>query len=156
MKIKRFGKFICALMVACFIATFSFSAFAAPNSLPGDVYSTKAGLVSLKVPQYVVSTTTNERLAISATAPSGTRVTVYRYDANTGVYNKAYSNGAAVESVVGSTMLFAGQVDLNLGLNKFIIRGEAADGTATVVRFDVTLLNKGFMERIKSLIDFHF
>lgn len=134
----------------------SIAAFAAPETLPGDVTSTKAGLVSLKVPQQIVSTTTNETLAISATAPQGTTVTVYRFNTVTGEYNKVYLNEAPVEAVVGPTMLFAGQVELSHGMNKFIIRGESPDGNSTVVRFEVTLLNKGFMERIKSLIDFHF
>ena len=53
-------------------------------------------------------------------------------------------------------MLFAGQVDLAGGANKFIIRGEASDGTATVVHFDVSLLSKDFMERIKSIIELNF
>lgn len=158
MKTKRAKKFICAFFVACLMVTMllSTAAFAAPETLSGDVNSTKAGLVSLRVPQYVVSTTTNERLAIAATAPQGTTVTVYRYDAASGLYNKAYLNGVPVEAVVGSTMLFAGQVDLGAGANKFIIRGEAADGSASVVRFDVTLLSKDFMERIKSIIELNF
>lgn len=158
MKIKRFKKLFCAFFVACLTVTmlFSATALAAPETLPADAYSTKAGLVSLKAPQYVVSTTTNERLAIAAIAPQGTTVTVYRYDAASGLYNKAYLNGAAVEAVVGPTMLFAGQVDLASGANKFIIRGEAPDGTATIVRFDVTLLSKGFMDRIKSIIEWGF
>lgn len=158
MKIKCFKKLICAFFVVCLTVSmlFSLSAFAAPETLPADTYSTRAGLVSLRVPQYVVSTTTNERLAIAATAPQGTTVTVYRYDAASGLYNKAYCGGAPVEAVVGSTMLFAGQVDLAGGGNKFIIRGEASDGTATVVHFDVSLLSKDFMERIKSIIELNF
>ncbi|MBR2500105.1 MAG: hypothetical protein IKB60_03395 [Clostridia bacterium] len=158
MKVKRFCKLMCAFVVVCLIGTMlmSIAAFAAPETLPGDVTSTKAGLVSLKVPQQIVSTTTNETLAISATAPQGTTVTVYRFNTVTGEYNKVYLNEAPVEAVVGPTMLFAGQVELSHGMNKFIIRGESPDGNSTVVRFEVTLLNKGFMERIKSLIDFHF
>lgn len=158
MKMKRFGKLICAFFVACLTVSMLLStiALAAPETLPADTYSTRAGLVSLRVPQYVVSTTTNERLAIAATAPQGTTVTVYRYDAASGLYHKAYLNGAPVEAVVGPTMLFAGQVDLVGGANKFIIRGEAFDGSATVMHFDVSLLSKDFMDRIKSIIDFNF
>ena len=158
MRMKRFKKIVCAFSVVCLMVLMLFStvAFAAPETLPADTYSTQAGLVSLKAPQFVVSTTTNERLAIAATAPEGTTVTVYRYDAASGLYNKAYLNEAPVEAVVGSTMLFAGQVDLAFGVNKFLIRGEAIDGTATVVRFDVTLLNKGFMDRIKSIFELGF
>jgi len=134
----------------------SISAFAAPETLSGDAYSTKIGLITLKVPEKSVVTTTNERLTVAATAPEGTTVTVYRYDATSGIYRKAYLSDSPVESVVGPTMLFARQVDLSYGVNKFIIRGEAPDGSATIVRFDVTLLSKGFMERIKSIIEFNF
>ena len=158
MKIKRFSKVLCAFLVVCLSVSMIFStlAFAAPETLAQDTYSTKAGLVSLKAPQYVVSTTTNERLAIAATAPGGTTVTVYRYDAASGLFHKAYLNGAPVEAVVGSTMLFAGQVDLKQGLNKFMLRAEAKDGSVTIVRFEVTLLGKGFLDKIKSILELTF
>lgn len=158
MRSKMLKKLLCSICIMGVLITMmaSVSAFAAPNSIRGDVGSTRYGLVSLKAPQYVVSTTTNERLAISATAPQGTTITVYKLNSATGLYNKVYFNGAPVEAVVGPTRLFAGQVILNSGLNKFIIRGEAQDGSATVVRFDVTLLNKDFMSRIKSVIEFNF
>lgn len=158
MKIKRFSKILCAFFVVCLTASMLFStmAFAAPETLPQDTYSTRAGLVSLKAPQYVVSTTTNERLAIAATAPQGTTVTVYRYDYATGLYSKVYLNGVPVEAKVGSTMLFAGQVDLKQGTNKFMLRAEAHDGAVTVVRFDVTLLGKGFLDKIKSILELTF
>lgn len=158
MKIKRLKKMLCVFFVVCLMVSvlFATSALAAPETLPADTYSTRPGLVFLRAPQYAVSTTTNERLAIAASAPEGTTVTIYRYDTASGLYNKVYLNDAPVEAVVGSTMLFAGQVDLVSGANKFIIRGEAADGAATVVHFDVSLLSKDFMERIKSIIELNF
>ena len=79
--------------------------------------------------------------AISATAPQGTLVTVYRYNPSTGCYHKIVTNDVPLESLVGSTTLFAGQVDLSSGANKFLIRGAMDDSTYTVVKFEVNVLS---------------
>lgn len=158
MRLKRLYKTAAVTLAVTLVMSlfFATAALAAPESLGGGVALTRGGLVTLKVPQYVVSTTTNKRLAISAVAPQGTAITVYRYNAATGTYDKAYLNGAPVEAVVGPTTLFAGQVDLNSGVNKFLIRGATSSDAFTVIRFDVTLLSEGFMDRIRSVIDISF
>ena len=134
----------------------AFSTYAAPDVLPGSVESTAAGIVTLKAPEQLFTSTTSRKLPSSATAPQGALVSVYRYNYATGYYHKITSGNVPLESVVGSTMLFAGQVDLTSGMNKFLIRGAWDDSVYTVVKFDVNVLNEGFMDRIKGVINVIF
>ncbi len=141
----------------CFVMmTLSVSAYAASDVLPSSVESTATGLVTLKAPEQLLTSTTSRKLPISATAPQGALVSVYRYNYATGCYHKITNGDVPLESVVGSTMLFAGQVDLNSGMNKFLIRGARDDSAYTVVKFDVNVLNEGFMDRIKGVISVIF
>ncbi len=141
-----------ALLLLVFMMGTAVSAYAAPDVLPGSVESTAAALVTLKAPEQLTTSTNNRKLPISATAPQGVLVSVYRYNYSTGCYHKITAGDVPLESVVGSTMLFAGQVDLTSGMNKFLIRGAWDDSVYTVVKFDVNVLNEGFMDRIKGVI----
>ncbi len=132
------------------------SAFASPDTLPGDVVTTKEGLVYVKAPELESSSTTNAKLAISATASEGTVVTVYKYNFDTGLYEKLWMNDAPVEATVGPSLLYVAQVDLTPGLNKFLVRGAWDENTYAVARFEVNLLNEDFMDRIKGIINVFF
>ncbi len=147
------AKISVVLLLLVVMMSASVQAFAAPDVLPATVESTAADLVTLKAPEQLITSTNNRKLPISATAPQGALVSVYRYNYATGFYHKITVGDVPLEAVVGSTMLFAGQVDLNSGMNKFLIRGAWDDSTYTVVKFDVNVLNEGFMDRIKSVIN---
>lgn len=127
-------------------------AFASPDYIAADTVSTKDGLITVCAPEQTSSSTTNQKLAISAVASPGTVVTVYRYDGGSGYYQKIWANGSPLEASVGSSWLFATQVDLQPGLNQFLVRGAWDENTYSVARFDVNLLNQGFMDRIKGVI----
>jgi len=150
--IRTVAKCSLVLMLAIVMMSTVAQANTAPDVLPGTVESTVQDLVILKAPEQLVSSTNNRKLPISATAPQGVLVSVYRYNYVTGCYHKITLNDIPLESIVGSTMLFAGQVDLNSGANKFLIRGAWDDAAYTVVKFDVNVLNEGFMDRIKGVI----
>ena len=149
-------RFLVAFMLLFVMLLAAISVSATPEVLPAEIESTAEGLVTLKAPEWLSTSTTNRKLPISATAPEGATVTVYRYSYATGEYQKIWIGEAPLESVVGSTMLFAGQVDLNSGMNKFLIRGGWDDNTFTVVKFEVNVLNEGFMDRIKSIVNVIF
>lgn len=144
---------IVSLMLFCFGAL---SAFASPEVLTKDAVSTHDGLVTVCAPESAYSSTTNRKLAISAVASPGTVVTVYRYDPNTLCYHKMWVNGEALEASVGSSWLFATQVDLQPGENRFLVRGAWDENTYSIARFDVNLLNEGFMDRVKGVISVIF
>ena len=134
----------------------SVSAFASPDTLPADIASTNENLITVRAPETTTVSTTNSKLAISAVASPGTVVTVYRYDAATDLFHKVMFEGEPVEAVVGSSWLFASQVDLQTGLNQLIVRGAIDEENFTISRFDVNLLNEGFMDRIKGVISVVF
>ncbi len=153
---KQFAKAGAMLLVFVMMLSMCAIAYASPEVLPSEVTSTAEGLVTLKAPEQLTSSTTSKKLPISASAPQGALVTVYRYNYSTGCYHKIVTGDIPLEAVVGSTTLFAGQVDLTSGLNKFVIRGAWDDNTYTVVNFDVNVLNDGFMDRIKGVINVIF
>ncbi len=139
------------LTIAVMLFSLSISAFASPESLPKNIESTSQTLVALKAPDTESLSTTNKVLPVSAMAPQGAVVTIYRYSAATDTYNKVYSGDLALESTVGATMLFASQVELSSGTNKLLVRSALDDNTYQVVKFEATLLNEGFMDKIKSI-----
>lgn len=156
LQVKRIARVAAAFLLCVVMLGITVSAYASPDVLPASVESTAVGYVTLKAPEQLLTSTTSRKLPISATAPQGVLVSVYRYNYATGCYHKITNGDVPLESVVGSTMLFAGQVDLNSGMNKFLIRGAKDDSVYTVVKFDVNVLNEGFMDRIKGVISVIF
>ncbi|MBQ9915423.1 MAG: hypothetical protein IJO50_04685 [Clostridia bacterium] len=153
---KKLSKVLSLTLLFLFLMSLSLTVFASPDILPGDITSTAPGIVVLKAPEQLMSSTTNRKLPISATAPQGTLVTVYRYNYSTGFYQKIYYEDMPLEAVVGATTLFAGQVDLTSGMNKFLIRGATDEETYCVTTFEVNALNEGFMDRIKGVLNVIF
>lgn len=151
MKLRKLNRFVSAVLAFSLIMLLGVSAFAAPETLPVDVESTASELITLKAPDTENLSTTNKLLPVSAVAPQGAHVAVYKYSAATDTYNKLYSGENALEATVGATMLFASQVELTQGSNKFLIRSAADEYTYQVVKFEVKLLNEGFMDKIKSI-----
>lgn len=144
------------VLVLMLMTVFSLGAFATPDTLPADIISTNESLITVRAPETTTVSTTNSKLAVSAVAAPGTVVTVYRYDAATDLFYKVMLDNEPLEAVVGSSWLFAAQVDLQTGLNQFIVRGAADEENFTISRFDVNLLNEGFMDRIKGVISVVF
>lgn len=138
-KLKKYGAAFCvALVLMCAAAV---SAFATPDTLNADVTSTVWGIMNVKSPELSVSATNKRILPISAVANEGVRITVYRYNYDTGMYHKVWVNDTTLEAVVGSTGLFAGQVELINNCSKFIVRGENWDGRYQIERFEVNLVD---------------
>jgi len=151
--LKKYITKICVVLLLLVMTVgLATSVYAAPDVLPADIESTEEGLLTLKAPEQLITSTNNKKLPISATVPEGAQVTVYRFDPTTGNYHKIVVDDVPMETTVGATMLYAGQVDLNEGNNKFLIRGGWDDSVYTVVKFEVNLLNISFMDRIKGVI----
>ncbi len=153
---KRMLRIGAAMLALVILLSLSLSAYASPDVLPGNVTSTDEGYLTLLSPEQLTTSTTNKSLPVSALAPHGTEVAVYRYNISTGNYHKIVKNDVPLEAIVGATSLFAGRVDLTTGLNKFLIRGARDENTYTVVHFEANVLSEGFMDRIKGVISVIF
>ena len=149
---KKSAEFLTAFAVVCvMLMSFCALSFASPEALSPEIESTASGLITIKAPETELLSTTNKFLPVSASAPQGVVVTIYRYSAASNTYNKLYSDGAPLEAAVGATMLFASQVELFQGSNKFIVRSAYDDNTYQIARFEVNLLNERFMDKIRSI-----
>ena len=153
---KRMLRIGAAMMALVILLSLSLSVYASPDVLPANVASTAEGYLTLLSPEQLTTSTTSKNLPVSALAPIGTEVTVYRYNYSTGNYHKIVTNNVPLEAIVGATSLFAGRVELTPGMNQFLIRGARDENTYTVVHFDVNVLNEGFMDRIKGVINVIF
>ena len=152
MDIRKFNRITaCLISVLIFFGAISITAFASPETIAVDAESTKTELITLKAPETENLSTTNKCLPISAEAPCGAVVTVYKYNAASDTYNKVYTGEEPVEATVGAKMLFATQAELSLGSNKFLLRSAIDDENYQIVKFEVKLLNEGFMDKIKSI-----
>ncbi len=156
MKRRWVLKAVSAFLICSLMLLSCLTVFASPDSLPADVVSTKEGLITLCTPENSITSTTSDKIALSAIASPGTIVTVYRYDYNTASYQKVFADDAPIEASVGASWLFATQLNLQQGMNQFIIRGAWDDHTYSVTKFDVNLLNLSFMDRVKGIISVFF
>lgn len=152
MKMKKLNRFISILLITVIVSLFgSFSAFAAPESLSNDIVSNVESLFTLKTPDTENLSTTNKVLPVSCVAPEGAVITLYKYSAITDSYNKLYAGETPFETTVGATMLYATQLELTMGSNKFMVYCTMGDENYQVQKFEVKLLNESFMEKIKSI-----
>ncbi|MBE7051971.1 MAG: hypothetical protein E7395_05315 [Ruminococcaceae bacterium] len=127
------------------------SCFASANSLPAYYSGTVDYLIDIRNPETIVSTTTNRNCVISAVAVKGTKVTLYAYNSATGTYEvlkNAY--GEKLETYVGSSGLYVQQITLKDGLNSIMVVANSSSVTYEVVKLEISLLNKGYMDNVNA------
>ena len=127
------------------------SCFASANSLPAYYSGTVDYLIDIRNPETIVSTTTNRNCVISAVAVKGTKVTLYAYNSATGTYavlKNAY--GEKLETYVGSSGLYVQQITLKDGLNSIMVVANSSSVTYEVVKLEISLLNKGYMDNVNA------
>ncbi len=165
MKIKHIH--IKALLIALLlcIAVVPFSAFAdvsdasyevmyytvSAGSLPSNYSGNTTNLINVRNPSQDSISTTTRSYAISAIAKNGVVVTVYAYNTATNCYEKVYNeNNQLMQTTVGASNLYAQTLSLKNGANKFMLVAEK-DGMTQTAKFEVTLLNSSFKDKLKSL-----
>ncbi len=149
---NRLSKFITALVLIVAMSSIPFvSALASANSLPAYYSGTVDYLIDIRNPETIVSTTTNRNCVISAVAVKGTKVTLYAYNSATGTYDvlrNAY--GEKLETYVGSSGLYVQQITLKDGLNSIMVVANSSTVTYEVVKLEISLLNKGYMDNVNA------
>ncbi|MBR5504702.1 MAG: hypothetical protein IKV73_00135 [Clostridia bacterium] len=149
---NRLSKFITALVLIVALSSIPFvSGLASANSLPAYYSGTVDYLIDIRNPETIVSTTTNRNCVISAVAVKGTKVTLYAYNSATGTYDvlrNAY--GEKLETYVGSSGLYVQQITLKDGLNSIMVVANSSTVTYEVVKLEISLLNKGYMDNVNA------
>ena len=149
---NRLSKFITALVLIVALSSIPFvSGLASANSLPAYYSGTVDYLIDIRNPETIVSTTTNRNCVISAVAVKGTKVTLYAYNSATGTYDvlrNAY--GETLETYVGSSGLYVQQITLKDGLNSIMVVANSSTVTYEVVKLEISLLNKGYMDNVNA------
>ena len=146
MKLKK----LITTILTIAILTMPMLAFASAETLPAGYAGNSDALIDIKNPEAAVTSTTSKICVVSAVAVSGTTVTLYTYDNASGKYVKMYSDGKALESVVGAAGLYAQSVELKSGANTILVVANSGDATETI-KLDITLLKNDFAESLRSI-----
>ena len=128
----------------------SLTGFAAAETLPADYAGNTDSLIDIKNPESAVTSTATKVCVVSAVAAPGTTVTLYSFDADTNTYTKMYSDGAALETVVGAAGLYAQNIDLKTGVNNILVAAQSGDSVETI-RLEITLLKSGISETLRNI-----
>jgi len=151
-KLSKLSKLITAVILIFVLSAVPvISCFASANSLPAYYSGTVDYLIDIRNPETIVSTTTNRNCVISAVAVKGTKVTLYAYNSATGTYEvlkNAY--GEKLETYVGSSGLYVQQITLKDGLNSIMVVANSSSVTYEVVKLEISLLNKGYMDNVNA------
>lgn len=140
---------VSALLIVLLSAMPLLSYAASASSLPVYYSGTVDYLIDIRNPETIVSTTTNRNCVISAVALKGTKVSLYAYNPATGSYEILKNAwGERLESYVGSSGLYVQQISLKDGLNSIMVVAHSSSVTYEVVKLEISLLNKGYMNNV--------
>lgn len=146
MKLKNI--LILALVVA--LTIIPMTSFASAETLAPDYVGNTTDLIDIKNPEAATASTTNKACVISAVATDGTTVTLYKLDAATNTYTKLYTDGKALESVVGAAGLYAQNIELSYGTNSIMVVASNGNLVETV-KLEITLIKSNLIDTIKNL-----
>ena len=119
------------------------------DTLPSDYIGNATGIISVKNPESLVSTTSTKSYVVSAIAQPGSTVTLYSYNTETDKYEKMIADGGSeMLTEVGASGLYAQSVNLNSGKNTILVVATNVDGTE-VIKLEITLI-QGFVNKIKN------
>ena len=138
---------IFAILLAMIIFVLPVSAFASAETLPAGYAGNSSSLITVKNPATATSSTANKFCVISAVAVPGTTVTLYNYDSARGQYVKMYSDGKALEAVVGAAGLYAQSVSLKTGANTILVVASNGNSVETV-KLDITVVKSEASDNI--------
>ena len=142
-------KRLMATLVIIMLCLMPITSFASPDTLPMDYEGNTTELIDIKNPEALQSTTANKACVISAVAASGTTVTLYTPNAETGTYVKMYADDVALESVVGAAGLYAQNLELSYGTNTILV--VATSGTSVeTVKLEITLVKNNLIDTIRT------
>ncbi|MBE7011405.1 MAG: hypothetical protein E7415_01890 [Ruminococcaceae bacterium] len=152
----------CLIILAAIIGIFGISVSAAPDSLaPDEIGNTKA-LITVTNPEGTTDLTFDNSYVISGYGEVGTVVTIYYFNADTGLYEKLYktvttvgedgvvaTQQQSVSCAIGESTLFFNTVNLEQGANSFMIYAEK-DDMIQIGKFFIVKHNYNIIDVIRS------
>ncbi len=146
MKKKCFIGILCAAL----LFTSVLGVQAAPETVSAYDGGTASGLMIVKKPETSVSSTTKQNYTLSAVCVSGVEVSLYSYDAGSGMFRlKRDGYGNALTKSVNAGGIYLQEVDLSKETNSLLLRAEYGEGNYQHVRLDITLLDQGLLDSIR-------
>lgn len=143
-------KLFIGILSAALLVMSSLSAMAAPDAVNAYDGGTATGLMIVKKPETSVSSTTKQNYTLSAVCVSGAEVSLYSYDAASGMFRlKRDAAGNALSKTVSQTGIYLQGVDLSKETNSLLLRAELGEGNYQHVRLDITLLDQGLLDSIR-------
>ena len=143
-------KFLTAVILCILIGTLPIISMASAETLPQDYKGNSEVLIDIKNPEAQASSTANKVCVISAVAVPGTTVTLYSYDSANNIYTKMYSEGLALETVVGAAGLYAQNIELKQGANNILVVAQSGDAVETA-KLDITHIKNSLTDAIRNL-----
>ena len=149
---SKLTKLLTTAVLICILSSVpALMGLASSNSLPASYSGTVDYLIDIRNPETIVSTTTNRNCVISAVAVKGTKITLYAYNPSTGSYEVLKNaHGQKLETYVGSSGLYVQQITLKDGLNSIMVVAHSSSVTYEVVKLEISLLNKGYMDNVNN------
>lgn len=139
-----------SLLAAVLLLVSSVTAYAAPETVSANDGGTTSGLMTVKKPETSVSSTTKKNYTLSAVCVSGVEVSLYSYDANTGMfYLKKDYYGNPLTKTVSASGLYLQDIDLSKETNTLLLRADYGAGNYQHVRLDITLLDQSLLDSIR-------
>ncbi len=143
-------KVILSILCAALMLISAVGAQAAPETVSAYDGGTASGLMIVKKPETSVSSTTKQNYTLSAVCVSGVEVSLYSYDAASGVFRlKKDAYGNALTKAVNAGGIYLQEVDLSKETNSLLLRAEYGEGNYQHVRLDITLLDQGLLDSIR-------
>ncbi len=144
-------KRIITIILCAVLCLVPMAGFASAESLSQGYAGNVDYLIDIKNPEAVTTSTASKVCVVSAVAAPGTTVTLYKYDESAGKYVKMYSDGKALEAVVGAAGLFAQNIELKNGSNNILVVAAMGDNVETI-KLDITLVkNNSISDSLRNL-----
>lgn len=150
------------IMLAAIIGIFGMTAYAAPDSLAPDAIGNTKALITVTNPEGQSDICFDNSYVFSGYGEVGTVVTVYSFSNETGCYEKLYktvttvgedgvvsTKDEAVSSVIGGSTLFFNTVNLEQGLNSYMIYAEK-DDLVQISKYMIVKHNYNIIDVIRS------
>ncbi|MGE4284153.1 MAG: hypothetical protein AB7G87_10580 [Clostridia bacterium] len=141
-------------MIVLIILSIATVGFAAPDEMETDDVGTATDLITIVSHEEKNITTYNDKEILSGSGQEGVTITLYVYNAEADNYKKVILTEDDVEKALeielGASGLFAHELQLSEGVNRFALRAELNEDKYQVEKLEFDY-KKGFVNTIKDI-----